>query len=158
MTFSFFFTEYFFKIGWKREILDTALKELLGVSVVFPHFPKTPLTLAIYSLSSYLMGSPPPVCGVKWWVEAASSLSQLVKGVSHQVGLSHICASTPPVVGSHPLNLLLLIIITRADPSASYHSKVCITANRITLQSDSHVCQCFSSQRSHMDLLTDWQA
>ena len=78
------------------------------MSVVFPHFPKTPLTLAIYSLSGYLMGAtyprhplpcPPsksPQCPVsRGWIEAASSLTKLVKGVSHQLGLWHICLSTP---------------------------------------------------------------
>ena len=83
----------------------------LGVSLsatLFPHFPKTPLTLAIYSLSGYLMGATypppppslppleiPPVSGVWGWIEAASSLTKLVKGVSHQLGLWHICLSTP---------------------------------------------------------------
>ena len=82
-----------------------------GVSLsatLFPHFPKTPLTLAIYSLSGYLMGAtyprhplpcPPsksPQCPVsRGWIEAASSLTKLVKGVSHQLGLWHICLSTP---------------------------------------------------------------
>ena len=119
-------------------------------SSVFPHFPKTPLTLAIYSLSGYPMGAtwdpplsnPPPletphVSGFRWWVEAASSLSKLVKGVSHQVGLLHICVSTPgrvtKPVGS--LTFSLLIDTSLSDPFA-----ICL----ICIFWDSHACQCFS--------------
>ena len=37
-----------------------------------------------------------PQCPVsRGWIEAASSLTKLVKGVSHQLGLWHICLSTP---------------------------------------------------------------
>ena len=119
-------------------------KSSLGVSLsatLFPHFPKTPLTLAIYSLSGYLMGAtyprhplpcPPsksPQCPVSGgWIEAASSLTKLVKGVSHQLGLWHICLSTPESpettavtrhVSSH-LTLSFSLTNTKPNPSGPF--------------------------------------
>ena len=134
----------------------------LGVSLsatLFPHFPKTPLTLAIYSLSGYLMGAtyprhplpcPPsksPQCPVsRGWIEAASSLTKLVKGVSHQLGLWHICLSTPEspettVVTRHvSSHLTLSFSLTNTKPNPSGPLGNCMATSIFVFTIRGHSC------------------
>ena len=88
----------------------------------------------------------PPVSGVRGWIEAASSLTKLVKGVSHQLGLWHICLSTPEspettVVTRHvSSHLTLSFSLTNTKPNPSGPLGNCMATSIFVFTIRGHSC------------------